>query len=123
MIPALLINEVAGLLLEGRAASVFKPYCPSDWRRLCSANADKELKKKLGSAERILKLGELCRKLETEQEKVLPFCSPEQALGLQPLADQEGSQQVEGEASANGLEDSDHQVWGPTLACPTTSPA
>ncbi|KAA6429238.1 MAG: flagellar associated [Trebouxia sp. A1-2] len=50
-----------------------------------SANANLELKKKLGSAERILKLGELCRKLETEQEKVLPFCSPEQALGLQPF--------------------------------------
>lgn len=75
----------------------------------CSANADKELKKKLGSAERILKLGELCRKLETEQEKVLPFCSPEQALGLQPQADQEGKQ-GEGEASATGLEESDHQV-------------
>ena len=89
---------------------------------MCSANADKELKKKLGSAERILKLGELCRKLETEQEKVLPFCSPEQALGLQPLNDLEGSFQVEAEASANGLEDSDHQVWSPNTACPTTCP-
>ena len=102
---------------------MFQPYCPSDWRCLCSANADKELKKKLGSAERILRLGELCRKLETEQEKVLPFCSPEQALGLQPLADSEVSQEVEGEASANGLDDSDHQVWSPTPACSKTCPA
>ena len=77
---------------------------------ICSANADKELKKKLASAERILKLGELCRKLETEQEKVLPFCSPEQALGLQPLSDQEESHQLEAESSANGFEDSDNQV-------------
>ena len=77
---------------------------------VCSANADKELKKKLASAERILKLGELCRKLETEQEKVLPFCSPEQALGLQALSDQEEARQLEAEASAAGLDDSDNQV-------------
>ncbi|DBB08340.1 TPA: Para-hydroxybenzoate--polyprenyltransferase, mitochondrial precursor (PHB:polyprenyltransferase), variant 2 [Trebouxia sp. C0006] len=73
-----------------------------------SANANLELKKKLGSAERILKLGELCRKLETEQEKVLPFCSPEQALGLQPLFDQEEPQQSEAESSAASFDDGDH---------------
>ncbi|DBA85017.1 TPA: Para-hydroxybenzoate--polyprenyltransferase, mitochondrial precursor (PHB:polyprenyltransferase), variant 2 [Trebouxia sp. C0005] len=73
-----------------------------------SANANLELKKKLGSAERILKLGELCRKLETEQEKVLPFCSPEQALGLQPLFDQEEPQQSEAESSATSFDDGDH---------------
>jgi len=76
----------------------------------CSANANLELKKKLGSAERILKLGELCRKLETEQEKVLPFCSPEQALGLQPLVDQEEPQQSEAESSAASFDDGDHAV-------------
>lgn len=76
----------------------------------CSANANLELKKKLGSAERILKLGELCRKLETEQEKVLPFCSPEQALGLQPLFDQEEPQQSEAESSATSFDDGDHAV-------------
>ena len=76
----------------------------------CSANANLELKKKLGSAERILKLGELCRKLETEQEKVLPFCTPEQALGLQPLFDQEESQQLEAESSATSFDDGDHAV-------------
>ncbi|DBA94555.1 hypothetical protein WJX77_004903 [Trebouxia sp. C0004] len=73
-----------------------------------SANANLELKKKLGSAERILKLGELCRKLETEQEKVLPFCSPEQALGMQPLFDQEEPQQSEAESSATSFDDGDH---------------
>ena len=81
----------------------------------CSANANLELKKKLGSAERILKLGELCRKLETEQEKVLPFCSPEQALGLQPLADQEEPppaehRHAETDSSHASFEDSDSQV-------------
>ena len=72
-----------------------------------------ELKKKLGSAERILELGELCRKLETEQEKVLPFCSPEQALGLQPLHDVEEPRQPEAESSGNGRhghDETDHSV-------------
>ncbi|KAL3161027.1 Para-hydroxybenzoate--polyprenyltransferase, mitochondrial precursor (PHB:polyprenyltransferase) [Trebouxia sp. C0009 RCD-2024] len=77
-----------------------------------SANANKELKRKLESAERILKLGELCRKLETEQEKVLPFCTPEQALGLHPPADQQDSRHLEADASATGLEDTDHQGMG-----------
>ncbi len=82
----------------------------------CSANANLELKKKLGSAERILKLGELCRKLETEQEKVLPFCSPEQALGLQPLNEQEESRQTEAESSAAAFEDNDSPVRHPCHA-------
>ena len=34
-----------------------------------------ELKEKLKKGENILKLTEMCRKLETEQEKILPFCS------------------------------------------------
>lgn len=41
-------------------------------------NADdckKQLKKQLSCEERILKLAELCRKYETEREKVLPFYS------------------------------------------------
>ncbi|KAK9816665.1 hypothetical protein WJX72_003464 [[Myrmecia] bisecta] len=47
-----------------------------------SAAAEAALQNKLEAAERILKLGELCRKLETEQEKVLPFCSVEEAVPL-----------------------------------------
>jgi hypothetical protein len=37
-----------------------------------------ELTSKLGTAETVLKLCELCRKYETEQEKVLPFFVPSQ---------------------------------------------
>lgn len=89
----------------------------------CSANANAALTKKLSAAERILKLGELCRKLETEQEKVLPFCTPQEALGLGrqqeggPAQQQSGAQQ---EALPSGseasladsisIEESDQQV-------------
>ena len=38
-----------------------------------SRNAVLTLKDELTLGERILKLAELCRKLETEREKVLPF--------------------------------------------------
>ena len=38
-----------------------------------SRNADLKLKENLTLGERILKTAELCRKLETEREKVLPF--------------------------------------------------
>lgn len=40
---------------------------------LFSNAAIKELQRKVSKAERILKLCEMCRKLETEEEKVLPF--------------------------------------------------
>ena len=40
---------------------------------LRSGNAEKDLGSKQELAEQILKLAELCRKMETEQEKVLPF--------------------------------------------------
>uniref|UniRef100_A0A7S1SW74 Dynein regulatory complex subunit 2 n=1 Tax=Tetraselmis chuii TaxID=63592 RepID=A0A7S1SW74_9CHLO len=40
---------------------------------ISSGNAEKELSSKKALAENILKLAELCRKMETEQEKVLPF--------------------------------------------------
>ena len=49
---------------------------------VCSSDAERLLKQKLGSAERILKVAELCRKLETEQEKVLPFWTPGDMPGL-----------------------------------------
>ncbi len=38
-----------------------------------SGNAEKDLGSKQELAEQILKLAELCRKMETEQEKILPF--------------------------------------------------
>ncbi|XP_062517140.1 dynein regulatory complex subunit 2-like [Corticium candelabrum] len=38
-----------------------------------SNEAIKELRRKVAKAERILKLSEMCRKLETEEEKVMPF--------------------------------------------------
>ena len=90
----------------------------------CSANASTALTKKLAAAERILKLGELCRKLETEQEKVLPFCTPQQALGLDPL--QEGgspSQQQQPDSMASessqaesiSFDEGDQQVSHPVL--------
>ena len=41
--------------------------------------AHESLSKKLSLAERILRLSEICRKLETEQEKVLPFYQDTQA--------------------------------------------
>ena len=49
---------------------------------VCSSDAERLLKQKLGSAERILKVAELCRKLETEQEKVLPFWTPGDMPGM-----------------------------------------
>ena len=49
---------------------------------VCSSDAERLLKQKLGSAERILKVAELCRKLETEQEKVLPFWMPGDMPGM-----------------------------------------
>lgn len=40
---------------------------------MCSGNAENDLSSKKALAENILKLAELCRKMETEQEKVMPF--------------------------------------------------
>ncbi len=40
---------------------------------LASNSAEATLKKKLDTAQTVLQLAELCRKFETEQEKVLPF--------------------------------------------------
>jgi hypothetical protein len=60
-----------------------------------------ELKKKLAKAESVLKLAEICRKLETEQEKVLPFWSAAEAV---PLPGQEQTQ------SSGQLELSEQEV-------------
>jgi len=45
-----------------------------------SGAAADSLKERIALAERILRLSEFCRALETEQEKVLPFWSPAEAL-------------------------------------------
>lgn len=41
---------------------------------ICSGQANTELKEKLTKSTTILKLAEMSRKMETEQEKILPFC-------------------------------------------------
>ncbi|GMH33964.1 hypothetical protein BSKO_01798 [Bryopsis sp. KO-2023] len=41
---------------------------------ICSGQAQGDLETKLQKATAILKLAEMCRKMETEQEKILPFC-------------------------------------------------
>ncbi len=46
---------------------------------------EKELKEQLSKAERLLKLGELCRKLEREREKVLPFHTLDEAVPIPAL--------------------------------------
>ena len=61
-----------------------------------------ELKQKVEMAERILHLAELCRKLETEAEKVLPFASLSQLSG--PQAEVEGwGQELSSESSMENL--------------------
>lgn len=51
----------------------------------CSNAREKNLKEQLGKAERLLKLGELCRKLEREREKVLPFHTLDEAVPIPAL--------------------------------------
>ena len=41
---------------------------------------ERDLRDQLSKAERLLKLGELCRKLEREREKVLPFHTLDEAV-------------------------------------------
>ncbi|KAK9826691.1 hypothetical protein WJX74_010157 [Apatococcus lobatus] len=48
--------------------------------RQISIDREKDLKEQLSKAERLLKLGELCRKLEREREKVLPFHTLDEAV-------------------------------------------
>lgn len=62
---------------------------------LQSNAAIKELKRKKEKGERILKLSEMCRRLETEEEKVLPFYSSSLTEGEQ----QEVKEAVKEEAS------------------------
>ena len=61
-----------------------------------------ELKQKVEMAERILHLAELCRKLETEAEKVLPFASLSQLSGPQAEVEGEG-QELSSESSMENL--------------------
>jgi len=77
-----------------------------------SGAAMEALRTRIAVAERILKLAEFCRRLETEQEKVLPFWSPAEALADELLegdlreAQAEASQalhQADDEASSLNL--------------------
>ena len=61
-----------------------------------------ELKNKVEMAEKILHLAELCRKLETESEKVLPFASLSQLSGPQAEIEGEG-QELTSESSMEKL--------------------
>ena len=61
-----------------------------------------ELKQKVEMAERILHLAELCRKLETEAEKVLPSASLSQLSGPQAEVEGEG-QELSSESSMENL--------------------
>jgi hypothetical protein len=65
-------TSLRGCGLSARPALLTDAVC-------CSAQAQKVVKEKLGVAERVLKLAELCRKLETEQEKILPFWNEQAA--------------------------------------------
>ena len=69
---------------------------------LNSREAIDELKKKVEMAETILHLAELCRKLETESEKVLPFASLSQLSGPQAEIEGEG-QELTSESSMEKL--------------------
>jgi hypothetical protein len=53
---------------------------------VASAAATAELQRKLSKAEAVLKLAEVCRRLETEQEKVLPFWSLDEAVPVAATA-------------------------------------
>jgi hypothetical protein len=76
-----------------------------------SAAATDELRRKLAKAAAVLRLAEVCRRLETEQEKVLPFWSVEEAVPIAEAGgagsgDGAGADQDEGAvaAAAAGLE-------------------
>lgn len=58
--------------------------CSSCWK-ICSEAREKDLRGQLSKMERILKLGELCRKLEKEREKVLPFHTLDEAVPIPAL--------------------------------------
>lgn len=73
---------------------------------LASNECMTKLKKKLGAGENMLKLADHCRKLETEQEKVLPFFNVGQdQLSEEDLLAQEelkaAAQELAGEASVS----------------------
>jgi len=72
-----------------------------------SSNATlEELNKKHELAENVLKLSELCRKFETEQEKVIPFYVPPQAEALYQSEEAEVAEAAQQSADAVGAEQS-----------------
>ncbi|KAF5833975.1 flagellar associated protein [Dunaliella salina] len=72
-----------------------------------SSNATmEELNKKHELAENVLKLSELCRKFETEQEKVIPFYVPAQAEALYQSEEADQAEAAQQSADAVGAEQS-----------------
>ncbi|KXZ51819.1 hypothetical protein GPECTOR_11g26 [Gonium pectorale] len=71
---------------------------------LASAAAACDLRAKLVTAESVLKLAELARKYETEQEKVLPFWTPAEAVDAEAELE-EGAEEGEGGLAAAAPEE------------------
>lgn len=70
---------------------------------------------KLEFAEKILKLAELCRKFETEKEKIVPFYQVEMDADMQAaLATKEKLMQTQMEANGGQTTNSDEFVFAPT---------
>ncbi|XP_053493046.1 dynein regulatory complex subunit 2 isoform X2 [Ictalurus furcatus] len=70
----------------------------------CSDNACKKLQDIMGKGERLLSLADICRKLETEQEKVLPFytssvnaeeLSQEKAHAMEAMSEELGQKMMD----------------------------
>jgi hypothetical protein len=69
---------------------------------LSALSLPQDLRSKLAKAESVLKLAEMCRKLETEHEKVAPFMElpPVPLAAAQELEQQQLLQQRQGAADA-----------------------
>merc|ERR1740127_293625 len=73
-------------------------------------NCNKSLKDQLGLAERILKTAELCRKFETEREKVLPFYLSRDLMtefeeGEMDFGDEDLKEEIKKELSDIGIDE------------------
>lgn len=78
------------------------------------------LGERISLAERILRLADLCRKLETEQEKVLPFWSPAEALADEVLEGDLQAARAEMASSSAGAEGVEDWAVGPSGGLMTT---
>jgi len=92
------------LLLEGGAVCL-APRLVLILLQPMATGLPQSLKGSIGKAEGILRLSEVCRKLETEAEKILPFTSLEEAAPLRGGKISDDSE----EAGAEG-DQQDHAV-------------